>query len=191
AFYSSFEGLLAWHDGQLFITVEFESVNGGTACKDLIVAIENTLGVQILEADLDLVDIPEIASRAQRSRQSIQLLVTGKRRGVSRPSFPAPMAVLAGRRIWDWGTVLPWVSEEGMVGHQEPSRLTREELYALNTWLYRRSRLSASQHLNVDFVEVISGLAPQVYDVPTMISGVSGLYGKTPGRPGPYVFTAL
>lgn len=144
AFYDSYEGLISWREGQLFLTLEFVASEPESVCRTLVESVENTLKVRLVEADFDLVDIPEIASRTRRSRQSIQQIVTGRRRNTFQSQFPEPVKVLAGKRIWDWGTLVAWLKKEGILGEDEPSRLSREQLYVLNAWLCRRSAFFAS-----------------------------------------------
>jgi hypothetical protein len=60
--------------------------------------------------DQDLVSIPDIAARTGRSRESIRLLVEGKR-GPGR--FPPPVGTVGdGIRVWPWATILDWFLDE-------------------------------------------------------------------------------
>jgi len=59
--------------------------------------------------DQDLVAIPDIASRADRSRESVRLLVDGKR---GPGSFPPPVGTVGdGIRVWPWAVVVDWFAE--------------------------------------------------------------------------------
>jgi hypothetical protein len=59
--------------------------------------------------DQDLVSIPDIASRTDRTRESIRLLVDGKR---GPGSFPMPVGTVGdGIRVWPWAVVLEWFAE--------------------------------------------------------------------------------
>jgi hypothetical protein len=59
-----------------------------------------------LRVDQDLVSVSDIAQRMGRTRESVRLLVDGKR-GPGR--FPAPIgAVGDGIRVWPWSVVLEW-----------------------------------------------------------------------------------
>ncbi len=59
--------------------------------------------------DQDLVSIPDIGSRTDRTRESIRLLVDGKR---GPGSFPMPVGTVGdGIRVWPWAVVLDWFAE--------------------------------------------------------------------------------
>jgi hypothetical protein len=62
----------------------------------------------VVRVDQDLVSIPDIAERTGRSRESIRLLVEGKR---GPGGFPAPVGTVGdGIRVWPWASVLDWFS---------------------------------------------------------------------------------
>ena len=62
-----------------------------------------------LRVDQDLVSASGIARRAGRSRQSVRLLVDGKR---GPGGFPAPLGVVGeGTRVWPWSVVLEWFGQ--------------------------------------------------------------------------------
>ncbi|MGA3220011.1 MAG: hypothetical protein ABSE77_13190 [Acidimicrobiales bacterium] len=59
-----------------------------------------------LRVDQDLVSVSDIARRVGRTRESVRLLVDGKR-GPGR--FPPPIGVVGdGTRVWPWSVVLEW-----------------------------------------------------------------------------------
>ena len=59
--------------------------------------------------DQDLVSIPDIAGRVDRTRESVRLLVDGKR---GPGSFPSPVGTVGdGIRIWPWAVVVEWFAE--------------------------------------------------------------------------------
>lgn len=59
--------------------------------------------------DQDLVSIPDIAGRTERSRESVRLLVDGKR---GPGSFPSPVGTVGdGIRVWPWALVVQWFAE--------------------------------------------------------------------------------
>lgn len=59
-----------------------------------------------VRVDQDLVSIPDIAERTGRSRESIRLLVDGKR---GPGSFPPPVGIVGnGTRVWPWAVVIDW-----------------------------------------------------------------------------------
>ncbi len=59
-----------------------------------------------LRVDQDLVSVSDIAQRVGRTRESVRLLVDGKR-GPGR--FPPPIGVVGdGIRVWPWSAALEW-----------------------------------------------------------------------------------
>ena len=83
-----------------------------TAVRDVMSVIG--LRVRRIEPD-DLVTIPEIAERLQRTPESIRLLANGERGG---GRFPLPVSHIASRhRLWRWSDVARWagtISEEDL-----------------------------------------------------------------------------
>jgi hypothetical protein len=64
----------------------------------------------VARLDQDLVSIPDIADRTDRTRESVRLLVDGKR---GPGGFPAPIGTVGGSiRIWPWAVVLDWLSQQ-------------------------------------------------------------------------------
>jgi predicted DNA-binding transcriptional regulator AlpA len=65
-------------------------------------------GAIAVRVDQDLVSIPDIAERTDRSRESVRLLVEAKR---GPGGFPAPVGTVGdGIRVWPWASVLDWVT---------------------------------------------------------------------------------
>lgn len=65
--------------------------------------------IVIRRVEQDFVSIPDIAERTGRSRESIRLLVEGKR---GPGEFPTPAGVIgSGIRFWAWAAVLDWFSD--------------------------------------------------------------------------------
>ena len=59
--------------------------------------------------DQDLVSISDIAGRVDRTRESVRLLVDGKR---GPGAFPSPVGTVGdGIRIWPWAVVVEWFTE--------------------------------------------------------------------------------
>lgn len=66
-----------------------------------------------VRVDQDLVSIPDIAERTDRSRESVRLLVEGKR---GPGSFPSPVGTVGdGIRVWPWASVTDWFATS--LGH--------------------------------------------------------------------------
>jgi hypothetical protein len=64
------------------------------------------LRVRRIEPD-DIVTMAEIADRLDRTRESVRLLITGKR---GRGGFPAPISHTRDRgRLWRWSDVAEWL----------------------------------------------------------------------------------
>lgn len=71
-------------------------------------------GLQVYRVEPEeLVSAADIASRAGRTRESISLLIAGKR---GPGNFPAPVTRLGGKRpLWRWSDVVLWLrTERGM-----------------------------------------------------------------------------
>jgi hypothetical protein len=61
---------------------------------------------KVVRLNRDLVSIADVASRTNRTGESVRLYVTGKR---GPGSFPMPISVLhGGTRVWEWATVVDW-----------------------------------------------------------------------------------
>jgi hypothetical protein len=59
-----------------------------------------------LRVDQDLVSVSDIAQRVGRTRESVRLLVDGKR---GPGGFPPPIGVVGdGIRVWPWSAALEW-----------------------------------------------------------------------------------
>lgn len=107
--------------------------------------------VQRVEPD-DLVSLSAIAARVGRSVESIRLLAEGKR---GAGGFPTPVAhVDAKTRLWDWGAVAEWWSEN--VGDAGPLAQGAQFLAALNDVLDARAR---RDHLSPSERRAIAKLA--------------------------------
>jgi hypothetical protein len=62
-----------------------------------------------LRVDQDLVSVSDIARRTGRTRESVRLLVDGKR---GPGGFPVPLGVVGeGTRVWTWSVVLEWFDQ--------------------------------------------------------------------------------
>lgn len=84
---------------------------GATDAESAALALVDTIAAVFPEAiavrlDQDLVSIPDIAERTERSRESIRLLVDAKR---GPGNFPAPVGTVGdGIRVWPWAAVADW-----------------------------------------------------------------------------------
>jgi len=77
--------------------------------------VESVPGLCVLRVEPDeLVSATVIAERTKRSRESVRLLVEGKR---GPGGFPAPISwVDAKRRLWQWSDVARWFADELGIG---------------------------------------------------------------------------
>lgn len=97
-------------------------------------------GLRVVDLDLDLVDVGEIADRTGKTRQAINLLATGKRG----QRFPDPYALPGGHRVWTWASVNRWLAEHRPDWADPIAHLTRAEQRRLAAWLATRPSDTAS-----------------------------------------------
>lgn len=101
------DALPATIGGVTTIATPIEAVDAKAAALKLV----DTIGaafpeVIVVRVDQDLVSIPDVADRVGRSRESIRLLVEGKR---GPGGFPAPLGIVGdGIRVWPWSSVAEW-----------------------------------------------------------------------------------
>lgn len=133
-FYESFDGTLGISAGRLIahVVVTLDGQHRVAGACALTESLERQLDLEVREMDLDLVDIPEIAERVGRSRQSVQQLVRHER---GPGNFPVPLGAPGGKRIWDWGCVADWFRASLKELCDEEQSLPRAELAQLDAWL--------------------------------------------------------
>lgn len=141
-FADRFEGVLSRRDDQLITTVYFDSDEVGLepAILSLIEEVEAELDLRVREVDLDLVTISDIAERTGRTRQGIRLLVNGSR---GPGSFPAPLGVPGGSRVWDWAAVNLWLRDGLSLGDTETG-LSRGLIFKVNAKIAQIAERSPS-----------------------------------------------
>ena len=100
--------------GLVTVSAPIEAADAEVAAFALAQALTGAFpGAVAVRVDQDLVSIPDIAERTDRSRESVRLLVEGKR-GPGR--FPSPIGTVGdGIRIWPWATVVNWFATS--LGH--------------------------------------------------------------------------
>jgi hypothetical protein len=93
--------------GLVTVTSPLDGPNAESAVFALADAITEAFPeAVVVRVDQDLVSIPDIAERTERSRESIRLLVEGKR---GPGGFPSPVGIVGdGIRVWPWASVLDW-----------------------------------------------------------------------------------
>jgi hypothetical protein len=87
-------------------------------------AIEQLIpGARVISLGEDLLGIPEIASRTERSEESIRQLVHGIR---GSGDFPSARGILkGGARLWRWGDVADWLHEHGILADLDAAFIDR------------------------------------------------------------------
>lgn len=97
-------------NGLVKVTAPVEDSDDQSATFRLIEQLHAALpDLTVLRLDQDLVTISDIAKRTDRTRESVRLLVDGKR---GPGQFPPPIGTVGdGIRIWPWAVVLTWFRE--------------------------------------------------------------------------------
>lgn len=93
--------------GLVTISAPIEAADAEVASFALAETITETFpGAIAVRVDQDLVSIPDIAERTDRSRESVRLLIEGKR---GPGGFPSPIGTVGdGIRVWPWAAVVDW-----------------------------------------------------------------------------------
>lgn len=105
------------------------------AALSAIAAIESVGGIEVIRiADAGLLSIADIAERTGRTRESVRLLVEGKR---GPGGFPTPVTDPRRRRhrLWYWPEVARWFESTG-AGRADGDQ--EQMLAAINAWLELR-----------------------------------------------------
>jgi len=121
-------------NGVVKVTVPVDASDDQTAAFDVIDQLHAALpDATIARLDQDLVSISDVAERTGRTRESVRLLVDGKR---GPGEFPAPVGTVGDAiRVWPWSAVLTWFREMlgddlGQLGvHPETAALVDACLY--------------------------------------------------------------
>jgi hypothetical protein len=100
--------------GQTLMEFSLPGTNALSALRKARKDVEKSIpGSRVISLAEDLVGIPDIASRTDRSEESIRQLVIGIR---GPGNFPIARGVLrGGTRIWRWSDVAPWLVEDGVL----------------------------------------------------------------------------
>jgi hypothetical protein len=93
--------------GVVTVTSPVAASDAESACLALADIVTSSIpGAAAVRVDQDLVAIPDIAARTDRSRESVRLLVEAKR---GPGSFPTPVGTVGdGIRVWPWAAVADW-----------------------------------------------------------------------------------
>jgi hypothetical protein len=119
--------------------------------------IESVPEMRVLRVEPDnLVSASAIARRTKRTRESVRLLIEGKR-GPGR--FPAPLSwVDAEKRLWQWSDVARWFADE--LGDDTWATADAETIAAINAALETRHRLEGLDKRLRDELAQLAGLTP-------------------------------
>lgn len=131
-------------DGSTTVSAEIEAADAEAAAFTLADRVTNAVPVAVpVRVDQDLVAISDIAERIGRSRESVRLLVEGKR---GPGSFPAPVGVVGDSiRVWPWAVVVEWCYME--LGKDLGERgIMPEEAAVVDACLAARKRARTSHH---------------------------------------------
>jgi len=99
-----------------------EAPSFGEAIRTAIENVESIGGLKVVRVEPDdLVTMAEIAERLERSRESVRLLIAG-RRGPG--GFPSPASHLRARsRWWRWSEVAAWADANALPVDRESASL--------------------------------------------------------------------
>lgn len=109
---------LSQRDGRVYVGFDREAPSFAEAVVSAVIDLERVLpDAPVLELEPEeLVFMADIATRRSRSKESVSLLVEG-RRGPG--GFPAPAYVTAGHKLWRWSDVERWFDRYEGRGEQE------------------------------------------------------------------------
>jgi hypothetical protein len=104
------EAVLSEAGGVTTVRATLRAPGPAAAVSQLVESVSKAVPAAVpLRVDQDLVSVSDIAQRIGRTRESVRLLVAGKR-GPGR--FPPPIGVVGdGIRVWPWSVVLEWSDE--------------------------------------------------------------------------------
>ncbi len=104
------EAVLSEAGGVTTVRVKIRAPGPAAAVSQLVERVTKAAPAAIpLRVDPDLVSVSDIARRVGRTRESVRLLVDGKR---GPGGFPPPLGVVGeGIRVWQWSAVLEWFDQ--------------------------------------------------------------------------------
>lgn len=93
-------------DGEMTLFVTLQATDARRALDSLLAHLANQPApIEVVRVDLDLVNIPEIAIRANVSRETVRLWSNGERLS----AFPASFASVGDSRVWAWADIHAWL----------------------------------------------------------------------------------
>lgn len=103
------DGSFGWVDGVAHVDFDREAQTFTQAVTSAIRDVESVPPVRVLEIEADdLLTMADIARRLGRTRESVRLLVQGKR---GKGGFPEPEFGTGKWRFWRWSALLGWLDD--------------------------------------------------------------------------------
>ncbi|WP_406478194.1 helix-turn-helix transcriptional regulator [Streptomyces platensis] len=125
--FNRLDATLAKAGGQHVVSITAEGPRAVEAALRAATAIKECVpGLRVIRLDRDLVGIPEISERTDRSRQNVAQWVAGERKAEHGP-FPAPEGVAGRTQVWLWTEVNAWLSKHGL-GDEDIAYPSRDEM---------------------------------------------------------------
>ncbi|KPC81519.1 helix-turn-helix transcriptional regulator [Streptomyces sp. NRRL S-4] len=121
--FDEFDGLLTRHRGTYLLDLAESGESAVDAAHRLVVRLGRWLPqLNLLRLDPDLVGVPDIAERTNRTRQNVLQWINGERRGDA-GAFPDPEGTVGRSLVWRWAEVNAWLAGIGeQVGDPGPPR---------------------------------------------------------------------
>lgn len=133
-FYKHFSGTLVQHESVKFAFIDLDGPGLVQQGIEAITQLER-LGFTVLRVHRDIVDASEIAARTGLTRQVVQQWATGRQR----TGFPAPVAFLGAKRVWEWAAMAAWL-RDNVPGLDVQAGLPHELAVAIDAYLCGRLR---------------------------------------------------
>ncbi|GAA2583140.1 helix-turn-helix transcriptional regulator [Streptomyces tubercidicus] len=125
--FDTLDATLAKAGGQHMVSITMDGPRAVDAALHAATALRECVpGLRVIRLDRDLVGIPEISERTDRSRQNVAQWVAGERKAEHGP-FPAPEGVAGRTQVWLWTEVNAWLRKHGM-GDTDVAYPSREEM---------------------------------------------------------------
>jgi hypothetical protein len=131
----NFDCTISTHDGLTLVTTSAFGHELPMVARSNYMEMES-LGVQALRLEPDLVSRADIAKRARVTPQAVGLWTSGNRRRTE--PFPAPFTSKGGG-LWLWSEVNEWLKAHGQT-HDDISFPSKEDLDHFNSWLVNLRR---------------------------------------------------
>lgn len=101
-------------------------------------------GMRLLRLDRELVGVPDIAERTERTRQNVTQWVRGQRHDGA--SFPPPEGTIGRSLVWLWSEVNAWLGAIGLDdGENRPTRAQMVEI----DWLLQHGAVPVELNLSI------------------------------------------